>query len=210
MAMDYVPEKPLVAIFLDIDGVLMGAVSGDSKVQKLHELFGIKDYSGLEYDIATSYFLSELAVVNLDKLIAKVSQVAHVVIVLSSAWRVNRTVDQIKNQVFVIWPFSKYIIDKTPDDSRWEDQISRVSLEKYGFELRSRDCQIDYWLHENSHLQVKSFVILDDYDECLSERFPRNFVHVRWGLLSEEHSERACQIIMQDLRNSELLTSVNK
>lgn len=210
MPLDYVPEKPITAIFLDIDGVLMGDVSGDSKMRKLCDLFGVRDYTGLEYDIATSYFLSELAVAHLDKLIEKVSQVAHVVIILSSAWRVNRTLDQIKNQIFVIWPFSKYIIDKTPDDSRWEDQISRVSLEKYGFELRSRACQIDYWLHENSHLQVKSFVVLDDYDECLSERFPHNFVHVRWGLLSEEHSEKAYQVIVQDLRNLELLTSVNK
>jgi hypothetical protein len=200
--MDYALEKPPVAIFLDIDGVLLGDIPGDSKIRKLRELFGEGEYSDLEYDIATSYFLAEEAVTNLDKLIERVDRVARVVIVLSSAWRVNRTVDQIKNQMFVIWPFSKYIIDKTPDDNRWRDPISHMSLEKYGFELRSRACQIDYWLRENAHLQIKSFVILDDYDEFLSEQFPHNFVHVSGGLLSEEHSEKAYEIIAQDLRNS--------
>lgn len=210
MTMEYVPEKPLVAIFLDIDGVLMEGEPGIAKIQKLRELFGIRDYSGLEYDIATSYFLSESAVANLNKLIERVDEVARVIIILSSAWRVNRTVDQIKNQMFVIWPFSKYIIDKTPDGGQWRDSLSRISLEKYGFDLHYRAHQIAYWLRENGHLQIKNFVIFDDYDELLSEQFPHNFVHVRCGLLSKAHIEKAYEILVKDLRNSELLTSVNK
>ena len=201
---DDIPQKPIVAIFLDIDGVLIRGEFGDFKTQKLHELFGKRDYSGLEYDIATSYFLSESAVVNLDRLIERVSEVAEVVIILSSAWRINRTVDEIKNQIFKNWSFSKYIIDKTPDNF-WRSQSSLIALEKYGFELRSRDCQIDYWLRENKHLQIKNFVILDDCDEGLSERFPYNFVHVRWDLFTEEHANKAYEVMVYDLISNETL-----
>jgi len=202
-------QKPLVVIFLDIDGVLIGTRDVDplctSIWQKLVELFGerdggYRDYTALEWRIAASYFLSRSAVENLEKLIERVSEVDQVAIVLSSAWRLDGTVDEIKNQMFPIESFSRQIIDKTPDDDWWrsrkgEETLSPRALEKYGFSLETRGSQIDYWFLENREKwDIKNFVILDDVDDGLSAKYPHHFVEVN-RLLSESEVEKAYEIL---------------
>ena len=77
---------------------------------------------------------------------------------LSTAWRTKGGIDFIKT-LFQQHRFSEYIIDKTPDT--------------YG----SRGEQIQTWLSEGQAFHdVKSFVILDDYDGGLSEVFPEQFI----------------------------------
>ncbi len=206
--------KPLTAIFLDIDGVLMGdRISWDFQKlirQKLIELYGEKDrdfgdYTELQWKIAASYFLSRPAVETLETLIEKTSEKADVVIVLSSAWRLDGSVDEIKHQMFVMESFSKQIIDKTPDDDWWrtrnhEAPLSSIALKKYGFEMRSRADQIDYWIRENrEQWPIANFVIIDDCDEYLSSRFPGHFVYVSSGLFSKAHAEKAYQILTQGM-----------
>ena len=71
-------------------------------------------------------------------------------------------------------------------------------MEKYGFGLESRANQIDYWLRENDEKwTIQNFVILDDCDENLSVRFPKNFVYVIRGLFSEAHAKEAYKILTQ-------------
>lgn len=129
-------QKPLSIIFLDIDGVLIHDRSIDPLrtwiQQKLVELFGKRDemfreYTELEWRIAASHFLLSPALENLEKLIERMSKVAEVAIVLSSAWRLDGTVDEIKNQMFAIGSFSKRIIDKTPEDDWWRAKKRRRS-----------------------------------------------------------------------------------
>lgn len=201
--------KPLSVIFLDIDGVLIGARDLDplsTRIrQKLVELFGLKEesyrgYTELQWRIAASHFLDECAVENLEKLIQRVNEVSSVAIVLSSAWRLDGTTDEIKNQMFKGASFAPFIIDKTPDEDWWrrrngEEELSPVALKKYGFPLRTRGSEINYWLLENREKwNIQNFVILDDVDYGISERYPDHFVEV-CRMLSEEDAEKAYDIL---------------
>ncbi len=198
-------QKPTSVIFLDIDGVLIEdrfCPPLKEKINdKLTELFEKKvglngGFTELESRIAASHFFSKKAVANLDSLIEKVSQVAQVAIVISSAWRNDGTVQELKESMFAACSFSKFIIDKTPDDSD-KIHISPISEEKYGFDLRRRGRQIDYWLRENHEkLNIKSFAILDDVDEEISERYPHHFVKVSYTL-SESDVDKAYNIMSQ-------------
>ncbi len=202
-------QKPLSVIFLDIDGVLIGARDLDPLStwirQKLVELFGLKEepyrgYTELQWRIAASHFLDECAVKNLEKLIQRVNDVSSVAIVLSSAWRLDGTADEIKNQMFRGASFAPFIIDKTPDEDWWrrrngEEELSPDALKKYGFALRTRGSEINYWLLENREKwNIQNFVILDDVDYGISERYPDHFVEVCW-LLSEADVEKAYDIL---------------
>jgi hypothetical protein len=202
-------QRPIAIIFLDIDGVLIGTRDLDPLPtlirQKLVELFGPKDdqyreYTALQWRIAASHFLQQSALENLEQLIQKVSAVSPVSIVLTSAWRLDGNSDEIKSQMFANSSFSKFIIDKTPDEDWWrrrkgEEELSPIALEKYGFSLRTRGSEIDYWLRENwEKWHIQNFVILDDCDNGISKLFPDQFVEVR-RLLSEMDIERAYDIL---------------
>jgi hypothetical protein len=197
-------QRPLTIIFLDIDGVLMDWSSLHqmrAKIgQKAFELFGGGYYTDLQWKTAGSHFFSESAVENLEKLIERTHEVADVAIVLSSTWRFDCTVDEIKNKMFAVRLFSKLIIDKLPDDDgrrkkRGEEGLSPIALLKYGFHLDNRGSQIDYWLRENQeNLNVQNFVIIDDVDDGISSRFADNFVKIR-EFLSPSEARKAYEIL---------------
>jgi len=132
----------------------------------------------------------------------KVSEILPVGIVLSSSWRLDGSLDEIKNQMFVSTSFASLIIDKTPDEDWWrkkkgEDELSPIALAKYGFPLRTRGSEIDYWLRENQQIwNIRNFVILDDCDSGLSERFPDHFVNI-YRLLSQADIEKAYEILLK-------------
>lgn len=181
-------------IFLDIDGVLMPDrfVNPLNRMirEKLVHLFGERSYTELEWRIAQSYFLSRPAIQNLESLIERLSRVAPVGIVLSSAWRLDGTLEQIRDQMFVNESFSRWIIDKIPDDDWW-----RITKGEKPLSLRGRAQQIEYWLLENvSTWDVSHFVILDDVDEGLSERFPGQFIRID-DLLSEGDIEKVYEVL---------------
>lgn len=204
-------RRPLSIIFLDIDGVLMGARDLDplrTRIrQKLVQLFGKKDdsyreYTELEWRIAASHFLSKEAVDHLQTLIERASRITDIGIVLSSAWRLDGTLFEIKHQVFAMYPFAKRIIDKTPEDDWWrkkrgEVELSPIALKKYGFPLKTRGAQIDYWLRENrAPLGIRNFVIIDDVDDEMRVRHSSHFIEVE-GLFSQIDAERAYHILTQ-------------
>jgi hypothetical protein len=197
-------QRPLTIIFLDIDGVLMDWSSLHQMRarigQKAFELFGGGYYTDLQWKTAGSHCFSESAVENLEKLIERTHEVADVAIVLTSTWRLDCTLDEIKNQMFIVRPFSKLIIDKLPDDDgrrkkRGEEELSPIALLKYGFHLGNRGSQIDYWLRENQgKLNIQNFVIIDDVDDGISSRFAGNFVKIR-EFLSLSEAQNAYEIL---------------
>jgi hypothetical protein len=207
---------PTSVIFLDIDEVLIidRTFLIEEIQKKIKELFVKKEdngkiyllcgYTELEWRIAASHFFLKSAVDNLDKLIEKVSKVAKVSIVLCSNWRLDGDIKEIQERMFSSHSFSKFIIDKTPDPDWWrrkfgQEELSPIALKKYGFELDSRGSQIDFWLRENQgKFNVKSFVILDDDDEGVSKRFPKNFVKVK-DMLSDVDIEKAYKIMTETL-----------
>ena len=105
--------------------------------------------------------------------------------------------------MFAMESFSRLIIDKIPDDDWWrirknEEELSPIALEKYGFPLRTRGAQIDYWLRENHEKwSVDNFVIIDDVDDEISVRHSDHFVETH-GLLSESEAEKAYNILVPE------------
>lgn len=128
-------------IFLDIDGVLC------------HE---------------NSKVLDPVAIDNLDFLLTCHSDLK---IVISSARRMDMTVDELKIE-FSSYDFHEHIIDRTLD---------RDSDEWYCKSLNSRGAEISHWLGENIH--VKNYVIFDDYDDLIEGNHGNSFVQVNPRML---------------------------
>jgi len=198
---------PMAIIFLDVDWVIMGdrfAPPLNGLIRStLNERF-VKGSDGnftpLQHRIAASHYFEETAVENLAKLISKVSQKIKVGIVISSAWREDATVEELRDQVFATCPsINQLIIGKTPHDDDKERSLD--ALEKYGFELRGRAAQIDYFIREYRTIwNIQAFAIFDDNDDYgrFPQLFPENFVHVL-RLLSKTDTEKAYAIMTRSL-----------
>lgn len=178
-------ENITSVIFLDIDGVLYQRCDYDNSVDEIaRKLFPavIGDrFNNFQSSKAHSHLFHPPAVENLETLVQTVKNVA---IVISSDWRQNHTVSQLK-EIFANHKFSTFIIDKTPEstDQGYKDFRSEQNLS-------DRAAEIAYWLH--THPQIKSFVVLDD----LEDAFPKNFVHVdRDKLLTKEDIQKAQEIL---------------
>lgn len=215
-------QEPLSLIFLDIDGVMINHKLSSALFEDLHTVEKAQKVwiSSLQMKNIVSNYFSEDSVKNLKQLIETTRKTSRVAIVLSSHWRNNASVDDIRHRMFSNSDFPKLIIDKTPDLDRVrksfdKEPISPVARKKYGFSLEDKDGseirgrEIEYWLLENKgKLNIKSFVILDDYDNELSHRFPNNFVKVE-NLLSKTDVEKACQILNKTSFSSTNLFSQN-
>ncbi|MFQ5728842.1 MAG: HAD domain-containing protein [Waddliaceae bacterium] len=202
-------------IFLDIDGVILEDRSTPYFAYKIlktfEEVFGGKvgisrEYTALEWRTVTARNLTEQPLDNLYRLIDRIQRVHRSArIVLSSAWRNNGTMQEIRDTMFATHEFSKLIIGKTPpaDGDHYAPEIQTgqkfgpIAKEKYGLSLKSRAEQIDFWLREHA-LQQVDFVILDDEDDSLSHKFGDRFVHVDY-LLSEQEINLACKILHLEL-----------
>ncbi len=160
-----------VAIFLDIDGVLIdnewdkattAKVARDvPKFWKLYRKLPVPtDHAQtLTFRRAAARHFSPDAVRNLRELVAKVEKTAKVVFVISSDWRKTFSKEELKQYVFTNYKWlSDRIIDKIPD----EPAISRGE-------------QIAAWLEANS---IDNYAILDDFDDGIDARHPGHFVHV--------------------------------
>jgi hypothetical protein len=190
-------SKPWVIIFLDIDGVLYREpVSQDfwrDRHEKMVELFGERDrYWSLHYDIATAYYFDKAAVQLLDNFIDEMSFHYNVGIVISSAWREGRTLEEIY-QVFSPWHFSEFIIDKTV--SSGYDGYTTEELQNFSYGFASRADQINHWLLSHSDMNIAHFIIFDDQDSNLSKRFPAQFIQVKTQYLSPENIESAMKLL---------------
>ncbi len=186
--MTIISDKPVWAIFLDIDGVLNECIPPlDKFLAKKKELYpGVSDITPMQMKRVEAQFLNKQAVEHLHALIERVSEVAKVVIVLSSIWRFHGEIEAIKDTMFVDWKFAEYLIDKTPtyrnnavvfSEWRWKEICS--------------------WLNECSKKhKIESYVILDDDHEFPKERFVR--VHYS-KLLSEQDVEEAWKKISKPL-----------
>lgn len=175
-------EKPVAIIFLDIDGVLYSRnrPAHDAVKKKAHELFK-NDWTQLQWLSVHTHFFSKEAVGHLHDLIARVEKVKPTQIVLSSGWREDYSTDELK-QMFAAHPFHKKIISRTE-------------------RLSSRGAEIDEWLIDNLELNYENYVILDDFDDRISDLFPNNFVQVD-HLLTKEHVNSAYKILTKPKKKS--------
>lgn len=212
-------NRPLVIVFLGITGVLTLPRRKEGRAQEIHAILRrlfkekqdseapdlIAGFTKLEWRIAASYCFSNQAVANLKKLVEKVAAVAEVRFVLSSSARNDATLEEIQNLMFPQHFFSKFIIDKTPQEDHVRENnqqkpLSPVALKKYGFDLKNRGKQIDFWLREHADLNIAGYVILDNEDKGISQRFPTHFVKTDENtLFSESDIETAREILTRSL-----------
>ncbi len=189
--MTIISDKPVWAIFLDIDGVLNeGIPSLDKFLAKKKELYpGVSDITPMQMKRVEAQFLNKQAVEHLHALIERVSEVAKVVIVLSSIWRFHGEIEAIKDTMFVDWKFAEYLIDKTP--TYMNNAMEKIVLSEWRWK------EIRLWLNECSKKHnIQSYVILDDDHEFPEERFVRINCY---KLLSEQDVEEALKKISKPL-----------
>jgi hypothetical protein len=103
-------------------------------------------------------------------------------LVLSSDWRKDSSLEELRERVFDRTGFAHLLIDKTDDNAE------------------RRDVQVRAWLQER-RCKVDAFVILDDKDFGFSQSFSDQFVMVNPArLLTEAKAEEAYAKIMRQLR----------
>lgn len=214
----------MAVIFLDIEGVLVN--SSNEKIQgAAHQLIDewrtpIHNYS-IHLKRAITHSFSETALDNLMELIEKTEKVAKVGIVISSSWREELPVDGLIHEIFVDMPFADRIIDKIPDShstylfAQFDGKISLkkklpsdISTEKYGFSLTDddRSKEIDFWLRENTErFQIDRFVIINNYDQNIANRYPNNIVQVNPGqLFGGPEADEAYHILLKSIHSRKL------
>lgn len=206
--------KNSAIIFLDMDGVMINRQERAHSILKTEfEKFG-KNATPLQNRIAAAYHLDEAAVQSLKLLIERVEKVKPAYIVISSAWRQDGTLNELKNQVFGVPGleiFKERIIGKTPSpkDEDWaiesdsyfqkRPEKNKIHFEdwandKYGFSFKYRVGEIAFWLAFHKIEDCDFIVFDDDYYERL-ERFGKRFIGV--NMLSSGDVDLAMNTIFQ-------------
>ncbi len=230
-------SKPYVALFLDIDGVLGPAkefTEDESKkkndiikklVQDPYHAYTCKRCNTCSS--AEAYLFKAEVLDVFHNLIEKIYEVANVHIVISSSWRTDRSVDDLK-AIFQMHKFSKYIIDKTTDHKtpfyQWQDHcvfshleisvencmLDNDQMDRYptpeemeAFIYKHWECrasEINRWLKMRP--EYVAFTIFDDLDEHLSINFGDKFIstnHPDEAILKPVDTVKAYQSIMNQL-----------
>lgn len=220
--------KKSAIVFLDMDGVMINRQNHAESILKTQfEKFG-KNASPLQNRIAAAYHLKETAVQSIKLLIEKIEKVKPAYIVISSAWRQDCTLDELKNQVFGVPGLEilkERVIGKTPSpkDESWAIEsdsyfqkrpeknkvhFEDLANEKYGISFKYRAGEIAFWLAFHKIEDCDFIVFDDDYSERL-EHFGKRFIGV--NMLSGQDIDLAMNTIFQWNKPSEWSdTSINK
>jgi hypothetical protein len=161
------------ALFLDMDGVLNSSEFFDR----------IRPTRGRAPSPQTNEYwitmVDPLAVMRLNRIL----EGSGAKVVISSSWRYYRSADDMQ-RILSAKGFVGDIIGSTPD---------------FQTEVRSdfrRGNEIETWFVKNKHLDVESFVILDDLSEDSFVGLLPNFVKTTWAYgLRDEHVARALKIL---------------
>lgn len=159
-------------IFLDVDGVLNS--------EKHYRKRGEPDY---RWEDEPPYPLSEFdseAVALLNRIIKETDAK----IVVSSTWRIGRSVDELK-ELFKNVGVEGEIIDKT-----------KILRERRGYERVVRGTEIRRWIEEFEDESFENYIIIDDDGDMLPSQKKDHFVKTSfWFGLTEEDVEKAVSIL---------------
>ncbi len=179
----------MIIIFLDIDGVLW--IQNTENVEnRLRELYEEQHkpvphkFSGKETDKAAADLFAKNALANLKTLVDKIEKSGEEVgFVVHSNWRIDRSVDDLKEILSQHFFISKRIIGKIDDE-----------LSEYYSSEDFYSAPIQGWLNANKEkYQINKFVIIDDTRD-FSKTFKENFIKCDSGkLLTEENINQALQ-----------------
>ncbi len=171
-----IDERPIVAIGLDIDGVINNPnTSEDLIFELLPKLF--PEHKGMwknsMCDIAATHFFDQKALRNLDFLINKISEFAQPIIIITSSWRKGKNVEQLI-KLFESHNFSKYIAGATPDSLGEKDSGKYCDHTNINSSRNCRAAEIQYYW--NNHPEITKLLVLDDIDEHLTHSFGEYFI----------------------------------
>lgn len=199
-------KKLISIIFLDIDGVLTLNEEEDDRILPLILSKGHTSSESipcLQYDQIILNLFDEEAVYNLELLIAEAEEMLQheVGIVLSSDWRINRTVPFLRT-FFEKYSFASKIVESTPQllNASREEEIMFWLKDKSLVYLSNPTSPIVHSFTpppvspqqlaqpylstviggiSREDYDIHSFVIIDDHDSAFSNHFPDQFVHTR-------------------------------
>lgn len=161
-------------IFLDVDGVL----NSEETQHDWHLRTGGNGFGG--------FFPPEKEIDKSDTkwgegLVSRVRRIVEATgaeIVISSTWRHHYNVEKFK-EMFKLYDWDAPVIDMTPKG------------------YRGRGLEVNGWLSEHKD-EVKSYVIIDDVDQFLSDQKPRYVQTTMMCGITEENAERAIKILNEE------------
>jgi hypothetical protein len=197
-----------VFIFLDVDGVLKDHSS--EVIQKIsstaRELFPktepLTDY---HWTIAKARHLNPGALRNLNTLIERIEIWGkRALVVLSSSWRNDATLQQHREEVFAQHLFCKYLAGKVAPanyQTEWTPESKQGFNFKYGaedsfgIELNNKDDVIEFWLRDHGfRLEEAGVVVFDDDPNVGEKRLKKCFIKVD-DLLSLKNIQQAFWVL---------------
>ncbi len=202
-------RKPAI-IFLDMDGVMIknrhSSPLRDEIVLTLSKLFpDVKRYNDYQWTIAKGRHLHPTALENLHKLIKRIKKSGHrALVVLSSAWRNDATLQQLKEEAFTNHVFCKYLCGKAApkrSDTRWTPEckqgfkFTKGAKEAFRLNLESRSDVIEFWLRDHGFdPNSTNFIVIDDCVGKKRERFGKRFIETD-NLFKDCHLEEASKVL---------------
>lgn len=194
-------------IFLDMDGVMIGdrftSELQDKIKLTLDNLFPNADhrYNDYQWTIAKGRHLHPKALENLHTLIQRIEKSGQrALVVLSTAWRNDATLQQHREEAFIENKFCKYLCGKTApqtNETSWTPEckqgfkFTKGAKESFGLKLKSRSDVIEFWLRDHGfNLDSTNFVVIDDENDDKRKRFGERFIHTSY-LFEDKHLELA-------------------
>lgn len=216
-------RRPPALVFLDMDGVMITGRFSDplnSKIRAtLNYLFPNEEmHNDYQWTIAKACHLDPTALDHLQQLIERVKASGQrVLIVLSSAWRNDASLDQHRKMAFVHHKFCRYLCGKTTPqkDEHWAPEIKAgdkiyEKAKDYSINLHKRADEIRFWLLDHGFdPMTANYVVIDDSTtDGLREIFGPRFIRT-YDLFRQKHLEIALKIFLSKDLSPNHLAALN-
>lgn len=216
-------RRSSVHLVLDVDGVINKEYNEQRTYDIVQHLF--PDYKTVKHNYicskVASQFFNENAINNLSQIIETIKEFATPKIVVSSNWRKTCTVRQLR-KIFEKHHFSQYIVDKTPELGSRQIQRNK-KLKRLKHKIKgsrhnlvpdlpkppTRAEEIKKWLDTRQKDTI--FVILDDNNDGLSEKFGEKFIQTKFeDLITPEVVDKVLNEVNNQIKFQQLDKIVHK
>lgn len=198
-------------IFLDMDEVMIADRIGYPLNQEitltLRTLFPYVKISDSEYEwlIAKARHLNPHALRNLHSLIERIEASGQrALVVLSSAWRNEATLQQHREEAFAQHQFCKYLCGKTAPMNKETEctpeckqgfSFKERAEESFGINLETRADVIKFWLRDHGFdLISTNFIVIDDDPFYDLKKFEERLIQT-YDFFRKEHLEQATKFL---------------
>lgn len=195
-------------IFLSMDGVMIGdrmsPVFRDKILSTLSTLFfQVENFNDYHWTVAKGRHLDPGALFNLHTLIERIEYSGRrALVVLTSGWRNDATLQQHREQVFRQHQFCKYLCGKTApqyDDTQWTPEcrqgfeFTRAAKHKFNLDLNNKGDVIEYWLRNHGFdLHSTNFVVINRHS---IQKFRNRLIQTDGLLFQTKHLQQAIDLL---------------